>query len=139
MIGVVTSVPSDSPDDFTALNDLKTKAGLRDKYGITLEMCNFDPIPIIDIPNFSNLSAVHVVNEMGIKSQNDKELLVEAKDICYKRGFYEGLFFRFVQHDVLININNIGVMLEGEFAGQTVQEAKKLVKNYLMEKVNIKF
>lgn len=30
--GVVTSVPSDSPDDWAALRDLQTKKGLREKY-----------------------------------------------------------------------------------------------------------
>lgn len=32
--GVVTSVPSDSPDDYAALTDLKKKAPLRQKYNI---------------------------------------------------------------------------------------------------------
>ena len=32
--GVVTSVPSDSPDDFAALRDLKQKPALRAKYGV---------------------------------------------------------------------------------------------------------
>ena len=31
--GVVTSVPSDSPDDFAALRDLKNKQPFREKYG----------------------------------------------------------------------------------------------------------
>ncbi len=32
--GVVTSVPSDSPDDYAALMDLKKKEPLRRKYGV---------------------------------------------------------------------------------------------------------
>lgn len=36
--GVVTSVPSDSPDDYAALMDLKNKQPLRQKYGIKDEM-----------------------------------------------------------------------------------------------------
>lgn len=36
--GVVTSVPSDSPDDYAALVDLKKKQPFREKYGITDEM-----------------------------------------------------------------------------------------------------
>ncbi|OTF82933.1 hypothetical protein BLA29_010952, partial [Euroglyphus maynei] len=36
--GVVTSVPSDSPDDHAALTDLKNKEALRSKYNITDEM-----------------------------------------------------------------------------------------------------
>ena len=50
---------------------------------------------------------------MKIKSQNDKKL-EEAKDIVYKKGFYKG------------------IMLKGEFAGQTVQKAKELVKQKLI-------
>lgn len=30
--GIVTSVPSDAPDDWAALRDLQTKKGLREKY-----------------------------------------------------------------------------------------------------------
>ena len=54
--GVVTSVPSDSPDDFAALRDLKNKEPFRQKYGIKDEMVlPFDPVPIIEIPGYGNL------------------------------------------------------------------------------------
>ena len=36
--GIVTSVPSDSPDDFVALRDLKTKQPFRQKFGVKDEM-----------------------------------------------------------------------------------------------------
>ena len=43
--GVVTSVPSDAPDDFAALRDLKNKPDFRQKYGITVEMVMpFEPV-----------------------------------------------------------------------------------------------
>lgn len=32
--GIVTSVPSDSPDDYAVLVDLKKKPALREKYGL---------------------------------------------------------------------------------------------------------
>lgn len=32
--GVVTSVPSDSPDDYAAFTDLKKKPKLREKFGV---------------------------------------------------------------------------------------------------------
>ena len=32
--GIVTSVPSDSPDDYMALGDLKRKDKLREKFGV---------------------------------------------------------------------------------------------------------
>lgn len=36
--GVVTSVPSDSPDDYAALCDLKKKPPFRTKYGLSDDM-----------------------------------------------------------------------------------------------------
>lgn len=74
--GIVTSVPSDSPDDWATLRDLKQKAALRDKFGIKEEwVMPFDPIPIIEIPEFGTLSALKIVDDLKIKSQNDKDLL----------------------------------------------------------------
>eukprot|EP01098_Paradermamoeba_levis_P006118 TRINITY_DN253_c0_g1_i4.p1 TRINITY_DN253_c0_g1~~TRINITY_DN253_c0_g1_i4.p1 ORF type:complete len:765 (+),score=306.09 TRINITY_DN253_c0_g1_i4:140-2296(+) len=113
--GVVTSVPSDSPDDFAALRDLKEKKALREKFHLKDEwVLPFDIIPIIDIPGLGNVAAKKVVDDLKIKSQNDSELLVKAKDIVYKAGFYDGQ------------------MIVGPHAGKKVQEAKPLIKNELI-------
>jgi leucyl-tRNA synthetase len=46
--GVVTSVPSDAPDDFAALRELKEKPLWREKFGLTAEMVEpFEVVPII--------------------------------------------------------------------------------------------
>lgn len=114
--GIVTSVPSDSPDDWATLRDLKQKAPLREKFGVKDEwVLPYDPIPIINIPEFGTFSALKVVEDLNIKSQNDKDLLLQAKEKVYLKGFYEG------------------VMLVGVAKDMKVQDAKPLVKKYLID------
>ncbi|XP_018025140.1 leucine--tRNA ligase, cytoplasmic [Hyalella azteca] len=114
--GVVTSVPSDSPDDYAALNDIKNKPALREKYGVTEEMVAVEPVPIIDVPEYGSLSAPSICQKMGIKSQNDKDKLTEAKEKVYLKGFYEG------------------VLLVGEHKGKKIQDVKKTIQDALVSK-----
>ncbi|XP_046907784.1 leucine--tRNA ligase, cytoplasmic isoform X2 [Hypomesus transpacificus] len=115
--GVVTSVPSDAPDDIAALRDLKKKQALREKYGIEDKMVlPFEPVPIIEIPGYGNLSAPVVCDQLKIVSQNDKEKLAEAKEKVYLKGFYEGI-----------------MLVEG-FKGQKVQDVKKPIQKMMVEK-----
>jgi leucyl-tRNA synthetase len=114
--GVVTSVPSDSPDDYAALVDLKKKQAFREKYGVKDEMVfPFEPVPIIDVPEFGSLSAVALYDKLKIQSQNDKDKLQEAKDMIYLKGFYDG------------------VMLVGDFKGKKVQDVKKALQKKLID------
>ena len=116
--GIVTSVPSDAPDDFAALRDLKNKEPFRKKYNITDEMVlPFEPIPIIEVPDFGNLSAVTACEQFKVRSQNDRDQLQEAKELTYKKGFYEGK------------------LIVGEFSGQKVQDVKKLVQTKMLNEV----
>ncbi|KAM8764836.1 leucine--tRNA ligase, cytoplasmic [Rhynchonycteris naso] len=114
--GVVTSVPSDSPDDFAALRDLKKKQALRAKYGIRDDMVlPFEPVPVIEIPGFGNLSAVTICDELKVQSQNDREKLAEAKEKLYLKGFYDG------------------IMLVDGFKGQKVQDVKKTIQKKMID------
>uniref|UniRef100_T1JCF2 leucine--tRNA ligase n=1 Tax=Strigamia maritima TaxID=126957 RepID=T1JCF2_STRMM len=113
--GIVTSVPSDSPDDFAALRDLKNKEAFRAKFGLKDEMVlPFNPIPIINVPGFGSLSAEKVCADLKIQSQNDKEKLMEAKERVYLKGFYDG------------------VMLVDDYDGQKVSEVKKIIQQKLI-------
>eukprot|EP00283_Hemiselmis_rufescens_P008667 CAMPEP_0173420554 /NCGR_PEP_ID=MMETSP1357-20121228/1978_1 /TAXON_ID=77926 /ORGANISM="Hemiselmis rufescens, Strain PCC563" /LENGTH=1085 /DNA_ID=CAMNT_0014383351 /DNA_START=39 /DNA_END=3296 /DNA_ORIENTATION=+ len=125
--GVVTSVPSDAPDDYIALQDLKKKPALREKYGIKDEwVIPFEIIPIIEIPytpdnaapgtdpTVTDVAAVVACEEYKVASQNDKDKLALAKAKTYKLGFYEGK------------------MCIGDFKGMSVQDAKNSVKDQLL-------
>ena len=79
--GVVTSVPSDAPDDFAALRELKDKPLFREKFGLTAEMVEpFEVVPIIEIPGYGDKSAEFMCEKLNIASPNDAEKLREAKD-----------------------------------------------------------
>ncbi|GBG67828.1 hypothetical protein CBR_g949 [Chara braunii] len=113
--GIVTSVPSDAPDDYAALMDLKNKPALREKLGVEDKwVLPFEVVPIINIPEFGDMSAVKVCQDLKIKSQNDKDKLAEAKRLTYLKGFLEG------------------TMLVGEHKGTKVQDAKPLLRKMLV-------
>lgn len=104
-------------DDYAAILDLQKKSAFREKYGISDEMVlPFEPIPIIDVPGLGDLSAVTVYKQFKIQSQNDREKLLEAKELVYLKGFYDG------------------VLLVGEFRGKKVQDVKSNLKQYLLDR-----
>ncbi|KAK9450437.1 uncharacterized protein V1518DRAFT_413846 [Limtongia smithiae] len=110
--GVVTSVPSDSPDDFATMIELAKKA---DFYHIKKEWATLEPIAIINTPTYGDLTAEALVKELKIQSPKDKELLAKAKEIAYKEAFYQG------------------TMLIGPYKGEKVEIAKNKVKNDLID------
>ncbi|EXJ81629.1 leucyl-tRNA synthetase [Capronia coronata CBS 617.96] len=110
--GVVTCVPSDSPDDYATVRDLAKKAEF---YGIKKEWAELEIIPLIETPAYGNLAAKFLVESKKIQSPKDTTLLAEAKDLAYKEGFYNG------------------TMLVGEFKGEKVTEAKDKVRSALIK------
>ncbi|KAI0920465.1 hypothetical protein AcV5_010190 [Taiwanofungus camphoratus] len=111
--GVVTSVPSDSPDDFATLMDLRKKP---ERYNIDSSWVAIDPVPVISSPTYGDMIAPAVVKQLKIQSQKDTKQLAEAKEIAYKDGFYQG------------------TMIIGEFKGESVQDAKPKVRARMIEK-----
>ncbi|KZT56367.1 leucyl-tRNA synthetase [Calocera cornea HHB12733] len=110
--GVVTSVPSDSPDDYATLMDLRKKAEF---YHIDPSWAALDPIPVIRTPTYGDLTAPALCKQLKIQSQKDIKQLAEAKELAYKEGFYSG------------------TMLVGEFEGEPVQEAKQKVRERMID------
>ena len=112
--GIVTSVPSDSPDDYINLLSFKNDEKLRNKWGITPEMI-FEPVHIINLEGFSGLAAKDVVEKLKIKSPKEKEKLQKAKEEVYTQGFYKGI----------IDI--------GPYKGQPIKDVKDKVKADLIQ------
>ena len=120
--GVVTSVPSDSPDDYVSLIDLRKSPEWMERCGVKPEWVEpFDPVPIIRVPAIgknnepSDQSAVLLCTEMKINGPKQRELLDEAKKEAYVKGFHDG------------------VMIVGKYADTPVSEAKPKVRDDLME------
>ncbi len=77
----MTSVPSDAPDDYAALMDLKNKAPFREKYGIKDEMVlPFDIVPIIETGELGMQPAADLCIKEKVASQNDRVKLELIKD-----------------------------------------------------------
>lgn len=107
--GIVTSVPSDSPDDYATVLDLAKKA---DYYAIKKEWAELEISPIIKTPSYGDLSAPFLIKKLKINSPKDVKQLAEAKALVYKEGFYQG------------------VMVIGKYKGQKVSDAKpKVIKD----------
>lgn len=112
--GIVTCVPSDSPDDYSSLMDLKTNAALREKFGVKEEwVVNLDPISIIEIPGYGQFPAAEACWKNRVTTADvaqsfafcsspcfdfsltfsfcqAKEKLAVAKQEVYQAGFYKG-------------------------------------------------
>ncbi|RXW18839.1 hypothetical protein EST38_g7007 [Candolleomyces aberdarensis] len=110
--GVVTSVPSDSPDDYQTLMDLRKKPEF---YKIDPSWAAIDPVPVISTPAYGDMTAPAIVKQLKIQSQKDTKQLAEAKEIAYKEGFYNGK------------------MIVGEYKGEPVQEAKVKVRDSMIK------
>jgi len=116
--GIVTSVPSDSPDDYIALKDLLENKNEVVKYGLNYdEISKIKIIPIINSKDLGNKAAVKIVEDMKIKNQKERNKLEEAKKIVYKKSYYEGIMN-----------NNCG-----KYSGLKVEIARDKIKKELLK------
>ncbi|KAF5051885.1 Valine--tRNA ligase [anaerobic digester metagenome] len=114
--GLVTSVPSDSPDDWISLRAVQQDDGLLDRFGLDKAAVRaIGPIAIIEMKGWSDLPAVEVTEKMGITAPGDPKL-EEAKKLVYKDGFHTG------------KMNSTA----GDYAGLPVMEAKERMKQAMI-------
>jgi leucyl-tRNA synthetase len=109
--GVVYSVPAHAPYDWLALKDLKDKPEVLAQFGIDPAVVQaIQPISIIKVAGFGDFPAVEIVEQMGIKDQNDPKADEATKEL-YKKEFHGG------------------VLKEncGPYAGKTVREVKDVL------------
>ncbi len=119
--GLVTSVPSDAPSDWDALEAVKRNPDLVNIYRIPQEVIDaVEPISIISIKGYGDFPAKDVIDKMKIAEIKDpekfKEAMEEAKKIVYKDGYHMGKM-----KDIC-----------GEFAGMRVEEAKDKMKDAMI-------
>lgn len=95
------------------------------------------PVPIINIPEFGDLSAIKACQDLKVKSQNDRLQLEQAKDLVYTKGNlalpFKQLKPNVISHSLLHTGFYDGVMIVGEHKGMKVKEAKPLIKDSLMK------
>ena len=114
--GVVTSVPSDAPDDYVSLKALQDKPDFRAKYNITDKMVlPYEVVPIIFIEGYGDASAEFMCKKLKIKSPNDKAKLTQAKDETYLKGF------------------TLGIMTVGPHKGKKVSDTKPIIKQEMID------
>lgn len=114
--GLVTSVPSDSPDDWISLRALQNDEATLRKFDLNVEEVKaIKPIAIIEMKGWSSLPAVEVTERMGILAPGDPKL-EEAKKLVYKDGFHTG------------RMNETS----GEYAGLSVMDAKERMKQAML-------
>lgn len=110
--GVVTCVPSNSPDDYMTIQDLRNKP---EYYNIDPMWVSNDPIPITNTEKYGNLIAKAICDELKIKSPKETNKLAEAKKLAYKDDFYAG------------------TMIYGKYSGEPVEVAKQKIKMDMIE------
>src|SRR3989338_10500878 len=120
--GIVHSVPSDSPDDWIALQDLQRDHKMCEKYGLdyrTIE--GIRAIPVLNTPDYGDVPAMRLCEEFGIAHQTDEKKLLEARKALYRKSFYQSTMNSLYR-------NFCGKNLEG----MKVTEAKEVVKKELL-------
>ncbi len=117
--GVVMSVPAHAPYDYIALRDLKL-------------LNKIHPIPLIIVKGFSEVPAADVVAKLGIKSQNDRELLDKATKEVYREEFINGVMRDDLEELVVLEVIRGVKDLIHSICGKPVREARERIREFMI-------
>lgn len=117
--GIVTSVPSDAPFDWIALQQLQESKELCKKYNLPYEKIKkIQPIPIITSKGYGDLPAIEICRKKNITSLDQRQELTEATQEIYKIGFHTGVMTSYC----------------GSYANMTTARAREEMKKELLKK-----
>jgi len=113
--GVVYSVPAHAPYDWLALKDLQEKPERLKEFGIDPEAVkSIKPISMIKVEGYGDYPAVEIVEQLGVRDQNDPKADDATKQL-YKKEFHGGTLKENCR----------------EYSGKTVREVKdSLIKDF---------
>lgn len=113
--GIVYSVPAHAPYDWLALRDLQLNPEPLKQFGIDAQKVKeIKPISLIKVEGYGEYPAVEIVDELGVKDQNDLKA-DEATKLLYKKEFHSGVLKDNCQ----------------EYSGKAVREVKdKLISDF---------
>ncbi|KNH04725.1 leucyl-tRNA synthetase [Perkinsela sp. CCAP 1560/4] len=115
--GIVTSVPSESPEDHLAFTALRKKPEYREKLGILDKWITpFIPIATVVVPGVGESTniAEEACKMHKVSSVNDRDKLLLAKKEAYKQSHYRG------------------IMADGLFKGKLASDAKLLARDHMI-------
>ncbi len=130
--GVVMSVPAHAPFDYAALRDLSDE--LLERLGLRRSMLR--PRPVISVHGYGELPAVEIVEEMRIRSQDEKERLEEATRRIYEDEYKYGVMrsdvVEYAGKELPSSVRGfVRGFVAGWVAGRPVPEARENLAKWL--------
>ena len=89
--GVVMSVPAHAPFDYAAIKELRENEELRKLYNLDKRDLEFEFVSLIELKGYSRFPAVDIVDNLRIKSTQEREKLEKATEEIYKKEFHSGI------------------------------------------------
>jgi leucyl-tRNA synthetase len=126
--GVVMSVPAHAPYDYAALRDYINKRCGRQWID------ELKPIPLIKVKGYSDVPAKDVVELLGVRNQNDTELLEKATKEVYRTEYEAGVMREDVV-DLVVDevIPNSKEFVAKYVAGKPTSEARSRIEDFLIK------